>query len=184
MQHSRLLSYALYVYRCRQYDDVMHLHVCVRILNEPDLQNDLNGLSFANVSVIPPFDSFFDEDVQSLLGVHTLFHYLAPLNDDLHKSYVNNDSTFEQCFVHVVKIRREGLCGFLLGPYYFKCHYFLGRHFLARYLKARCCIDYNLPRKEALTEFATQKPNLPFEFVIHRYFLRKHSFIKQLLIAK
>jgi len=42
----------------------------------------LKEFSFANISVIPPLDSCFDGDVQSLLGFHTLFYYLAPPLDD------------------------------------------------------------------------------------------------------
>ena len=78
---------ALYLYKCRQYDEVLHL--CERILNEPDLQSDLKEFAFANVLLLPPLDSFFDRDVQSLLGFHTLFYYLSPLNDDMRKFECN-----------------------------------------------------------------------------------------------
>jgi len=42
-------------------------------LKDTDLHNDLKEFSFANVLLMPPLDSFFDRDVQSLLGFHTLF---------------------------------------------------------------------------------------------------------------
>ena len=66
---------ALYLYKCRQYDELLQL--CERKLREPDLQNSLHEFSFANVLLLAPFDYFFDTDVQSLLGFHTLFYYLS-----------------------------------------------------------------------------------------------------------
>ena len=165
--------HALYLYKCRQYDGALEL--CEIILNEPDLQNNTKERSFANILVMPPLNSFFDGDVHSLLGFHTLFYYLAsPLNEYLHKFYETDNSTFEQCFALAVKLKRLLLCAMLVGHFSIKCHYFLGRHFLARYLKVRCCIDCNLPYKEAMTEFAAQETNLPFELIIFRFLLRSH----------
>src|SRR6218665_1277139 len=74
---------ALYLYKCCQYDEAFRL--CERILKDPDLHNALREFSFTNVLLLPPLDSFFDKDVQTLLGFHTLFYYLSPLNDDLMK---------------------------------------------------------------------------------------------------
>ena len=91
---------ALYLYKCRQYDEVLHL--CERILHEPDLQSDLKEFAFANVLLLPPLDSFFDGDVQSLLGFHTLFYYLSPLNDDMQKFKLTADSTFAHWFAKYV----------------------------------------------------------------------------------
>ena len=48
-------------------------HLCERILKDPDLHNELKEFPFANVLLMPTIDSFFDRDVQSLLGFHTLF---------------------------------------------------------------------------------------------------------------
>ena len=146
---------ALYFYKCRQYGEALQL--CERILNESDLQNDLNRFSFANVSVIPPLDSFYDGDVQSLLGFHTLFYYLALAKKEPLKIGVANDSMFEQLFAEFRTCTLKGLYRFLCGSYSIRCHYMLGRHFIARYLKVRCCIDYNLPYKEAMTEFFEAK---------------------------
>jgi len=84
---------ALHLYKCRQYDEVVHL--CERILYEPDLQRDLREFSFANILILPPLNSFFDGDVQSLLGFHTLFYYLSPLNDNMRKVALTYGSTFE-----------------------------------------------------------------------------------------
>ena len=61
-------------YKCCQYDQALQL--CERILKEPDLQKHLKEFSMVNVLLFPPLDSFFDRDVQSLLGFHTLFYYL------------------------------------------------------------------------------------------------------------
>ena len=122
---------ALYLYKCRQYDEVLHL--CERILQEPDLQSDLKKFAFANVLVMPPLDSFFDRDVQSLVGLHTLFYFLSPLNDDLRKFKLA--AQFFRQHVHFNS---------LLKHYTVTSFHFLGRHFLARYLKLRCYIDCNL----------------------------------------
>ena len=136
---------ALYLYKCRQYDEVLHL--CERILHEPDLQSDLKEFAFANVLLLPPLDSFFDGDVQSLLGFHTLFYYLSPPNDDM-RNVGLTQLTSQRLHNFLATV-----CAFigmnssisLRDHYSIKCNYFLGRHFLARYLKVRCCIDCNLP---------------------------------------
>src|SRR6218665_677229 len=162
---------ALSLYRCRKYDQVLHL--CERILNECELQSDLKEFSFANVFLLPPLDSFFDSDVQSLLGFHTLFYYSSPVNDDMAKVETSVESTFEHWFARYVYRDGSGLVVFFQNPYSIKRHYFLGRRFLTRYLKLRCCIDRNLPQLEALTEFVAQKTTFPFERIIRRFLLRK-----------
>src|SRR6218665_3954078 len=146
---------ALYLYNCRKYDELLHL--CEQILNEPDLTSELKKFSFVNVLVIPPLDSFFDRDVQSLLGFRTLFYYLFPLNDDLGKLEFTSGSRFEQWFARVVYRGKMPISNILRTIYSIKCQYFLGRHFLSRYLKLRCCFDSNLPYKEAFTEFSVNK---------------------------
>ena len=168
---------ALYLYKCRQYDQVLDL--CERILHEPDLQRDLKEFSFANVLLLPPLDSYFDRDLQSLLGFHTLFYYLSPLNNDMGKVETNGESTFEHGFARHVYYYKCELVFLLQCNYSIKCHYFLGRHFLARYLKVRCYIDCNIPYSEAMTEFAAQKTNLPFERIIRRFLLRKFRMKKK-----
>src|SRR6218665_6787 len=85
---------ALYLNNCRKHDELLHL--CEQILNEPDLTSELKKFSFANILVIPPLDSFFDRDVQSLLGFHTLFYCLFLLNDDLGKLECIAELAFEQ----------------------------------------------------------------------------------------
>src|SRR6218665_2353260 len=47
---------ALYLYKCREYDDVLHL--CEEILKDQDLQDNLKDYSFANLFLLPPIDSF------------------------------------------------------------------------------------------------------------------------------
>ena len=122
--------------------------------------------------------------MQSLLAFHTLFYYLSPLNDDLYAIDVNDYSTFEQWFGTQVKYPKSGLDACLISYYSIRYHYFGGRHFLARYLKVRCCIDRNLPYKEAMTEFVHQKTNFPFELIIRRFLLLRHRTIKQRGIAR
>jgi len=106
-------------------------------LKEFEVQSDLKQFSCANVLLVPPLDSYFDRDVQALLGFHTLFYYLSPLNDELAKIGSTSESTFEHCFAEMVYYYKLELAISLQHTYSFKCHYFLGRHFLARYLKAR-----------------------------------------------
>ena len=161
---------ALYLYKCRQYDEVLYL--CDRSLHEPELQNDLREFAFANVLLLPPLDSLFDSDVQSLLGFHTLFYYLFALSDDLGKTELtDNNSPFQHWFARVVYNYKHILVHCLGCPDSITCSYMLGRHFLARYLKLRCCFDCKLPHSEALSEFAAYKANLPFEHIIGRFFL-------------
>ena len=97
--------------------------------------------------------------MQSLFGYHTLFYYLSPLNDDLCKLELTQFATFAHWFARVVKFKRLGLDRFMLCHYSNNYHYILGRHFLAKYLKVRCCIDCNLPYEESMSEFATHKTN-------------------------
>src|SRR6218665_2597440 len=98
---------ALHLYRCRKYDEVMQL--CEAILHEPELQCGLKEMTLMNVLLLPPFDSFFDVDVQSLLGLHTLFYYLSPLNYDNRKLELNYKSTFAQFFAQMVYNRAHSL---------------------------------------------------------------------------
>ena len=48
---------AAYLHKCRKYPEVLHL--CERILNEPDLQKNLKEFTFANVMVVPPLGLVF-----------------------------------------------------------------------------------------------------------------------------
>jgi len=157
---------ALYLYKCRQYDKALHL--CERILKESDLRNDLKTFSFANVLLSPPFDSFFDRDVQSLLGFHTLFYYLSALRYNMGKI---DSSTLQYWFARYKSNAEFQISCFLQHSYSIRCHYFLGKHFLARYLKLRCCIDCELPHSDALDGFVAHKTNLPFEQIIRRFVL-------------
>ena len=121
---------ALCLYKYCEYDKVLHL--CERILMEPELRSELKKFSFANVLVIPPPNSFFDRNVQSLLGFHTLFYYLLSLNDDSGKLEFTSGSRFEQWFARVVYRGKMPISNILHTIYSIKCQYFLGRHFLAR----------------------------------------------------
>ena len=76
------------------------------------------------------------------------------------------------------KFEKTTLCGCLLQSYSIRNHYFLGRHFPARYLKVRCCIDCSLPHKEAMGEFSAPPISLPFELTTRRSLLIKHLHIQ------
>src|SRR6218665_2188177 len=161
---------ALCRYKCRQYDQVLHL--CEGILKDSDLKEDLKEFPFANVLLLPPLDFFFDRDVQFLLGFRTLFHYLSPLNNVLGAIEFTAESTFEHWFARYVCREKLDFVSILPKPYSVRSHYFLGRHFLARYLKLRCHIDRNLPFQETLDEFVNHKCSLPFEHIIRKFMLR------------
>src|SRR6218665_579637 len=168
---------AMLLYRYRKYDEVMQL--CEAIPQDYELQSDIKGLTFGNVLLVPPLDTFFDENVQALLGFHTLFYCLSPLNDGFRKLKLGDESMFAHFFAQLVYYKGNALSCFLLQRYPIGCYYFIGRHYLAKYLKVRCCIDCNLPYVKALTEFTTHKTEFPFELIIRRFLLQKISFIKK-----
>ena len=156
---------AAYLYNCLNYPEVLHL--CERILEEPDLRSDLKELVFANVIVMPPLDTYFDRDVQCLLGFDTLFCYLFARNEHLWKTKGTNESEFQNYFTRAIYLEKSLPSQFLLVyNYCVECHYFLGRHFLARYLKTRCLIDCNRSKSEIMIEFKQLKSNLPFEHMM------------------
>src|SRR6218665_3325443 len=155
---------AAYLHRCGKYREVLAL--CERILNEPCLRSDLKELAFANVMVLPPLDLIFDTDVQCLLGIQTLAYYLLLSNEDFwEREEAGELLTLQNIFaqhIHVSKLRHT-LSRVLTEPYILKCHYYLGRYFLARYLKVRCLMDCNTSLSEVLSEFKKLKACLPFE---------------------
>ena len=160
---------ALYLYKCRQYDDVLRL--CKRILLEPDLPTNLQRYGFAMVLLVPPLDSFFDKDIQSLLGFHTLIYYLSPANEILLKfDLADKPSSFAHWFAKQVYLRKDELSK-SLNNYSINWYYSLGRRFLAIYLKTRCCIDCNLPHTEGILDIAALKSYLPFERIIYTFLL-------------
>jgi len=168
---------ALYLYKCRKYDEVQQL--CQRVLHEPDLKNEAKGLTLANILMLPPVDAFFDEDVQSLLGFHTLLYYLSPLREPMLK-YMNIEySTYPYWHSYSIRYREDELCFHLGRDCSIKCKNVLGGHFIARYLKVRCFIDCNLPCKEAMREFAAQEVDRPFELIIRRFLLEKVRVVAQ-----
>src|SRR6218665_361310 len=167
---------AAYLYNCRKYPEVLHL--CDKIIKEMDLQSGLKELAIANVMLVPPLDIFFDKDIQCFLGLHTLVCLLASSLGYLTEGK-GSEMSFQAHFNRQVKwsyseVRRVSLSRLLSTPYSVKCHYFLGRHFLARYLKVRCLLDCNCSLLDVglLTEFKNLKACLPFEHVI-RCFLKK-----------
>ena len=167
---------AAYLYQCREYPEVLHL--CEQILNGPDLRSDLKELAFANVLILPPLDSFFDRDVQSLLGLHTLVCFLSPSNEDLGKTEVSGRTTFKHYLARQIYLKQSLVSSVLHETYSLKCHYFLGRYFLARYLKVRCLIDCTHPFSDVEFEFKKLKVALPFEQYIRCFVEQK---LRQLL---
>ena len=117
--------------------------------------------------ILPPLDSFFDRSIQCLLGFYTLVNYLSPLNEDLRKTKVSEVSTFQHYFSREIYFSKRSISAVLLQTYSKKCHYFLGRNFLARYfLKVRCLIDCSHSFSEVESEFKKIKACLPFEQLI------------------
>jgi len=168
---------ALYLYKCRKYDEVMYL--CERIRHDLELQCDMKELTFANVLLVPPLDSFFDRDVQFLLGFHTLYYYLSLLNDDRRNLKPVAKSVFAQLFAQFGSIPEFSLSYSLFERYSIRTYYFLGLHFLVKYLNVRCCIDCDLPDTKALNEFAAHRTQFPFECIIRRFVFQKLSSIKR-----
>src|SRR6218665_2664259 len=114
---------ALYLYKCRKYDEVMYL--CERIRHDLELQCDMKELTFANVLLVPPLDSFFDRDVQFLLGFHTLYYYLSLLNDDRRNLKPVAKSVFAQLFAQFGFIPGFSLSYSLYERYSIRSYYFL-----------------------------------------------------------
>ena len=166
---------ALYLYKNRQYDEVLHL--CKGILRAPDLANDMQEFAFANVLLLPPLNLLFDRDIQALLGFHTLFYYLSPLNDESKKFDLAFKSTFEHWFSKFVYHGKHALPYSLesIDCTYSRYQYFIGRHFLAAYLTLRCGLDLSPPHscKKAMAYLIALKCILPFEHIIRRFFIQK-----------
>lgn len=94
--------------------------------------------------------------------------YLSPLTYDLRHIFDKFIVRFLSSFVFSLDEPLEASFGRFN---HHKCHYFVGRHFLARYLKVKCCIDFNHPCTEAMAEFAATKIVFPFEHLIRRFAL-------------
>jgi len=158
---------AAHLYQRRNYPEVLNL--CERILDKPELQSDLKQLAFTNVMVVPPLDSFFDTDVQCLLGLHTLACCLSPLNGVSEETEDIRWSEFQHVFTKKISSGKNNLSVVLMKDYSVKCNYFLGTHFLARYLKVRCFVDFHLSSPEVVLEFGKLRCHLPFEHIIRCY---------------
>ena len=122
----------------------------------------------------PPLDSYFDDDIRCLVGFHTLVCCLSPSNEELPKIENDSYSMLRKLLSEDIYPNKSTLCKVLLFASPEKCHYFVGQHFLARYLKVRCLIDCNHPRSEVMHEFKKLKSQLPFEHIV-RCFLQ-HKF--------
>jgi len=166
---------ALHFYNCRQYDKVLRL--CARILKESDLQSDFKHLALTNVLVLPSLLLLFDGDVQALMGFHSLFWYLSPLVDDMRDLDALTEGNFAHWFALSVYCSTKPMEYCVSFPdsikcHPIKCHYFLGRHFHAKYLKLRCCMNRYQPYTQAIAEFVAVKINHLLEAIIHRFLLR------------
>src|SRR6218665_1918341 len=155
---------AAFLYQCNKYSEVYQL--CEKILNERDLRSDLKELAFANVMILPPLDSYFDRDIQCLLGLHTLVSNRSPSNAVLLKFEECEKLVSENKLLEDIYSENSSLSKVLVRPYSKKCYYFLGRYFLARYLRVRCLIDCDHSVSEVELEFMMLKACLPFEQLI------------------
>jgi len=160
---------AAYLCKCCRYREI-DFDLCDKILHEPDQQKSLREIKFANVTVLPPLDTFFDSDIQCVVGLHTLAYYLSPLNDVLQKREVNDTSTFQHVFARRIFAEKHMLSQLCFQDPAFM-QYVLGRHFLARYLKVRHLIETGC-YSDALLELKKLKSNRPFERMLD-VFLRK-----------
>ena len=157
---------ALYLYKCRRYDEVLNL--CEQILEEPIRQSSFLELAWANVLLMPLLSSFFDADVQSLLGFQTLCNKLSHVNNDMQKDLSCLATFGLESFSKENEIHDP-----LPGQFLMMHYYCLGSHFLAKYLTLRSFVDCNRPILCAMSEFVAMKFNLPFERIIRRFYLRK-----------
>ena len=89
------------------------------------------------------------------------------------KMELTKKPSFEFCFPKDVYRDNSDLMVVLENPHVIIFHYILERHFVAKCLRLRCCIDCNILHIKSRTEFATQKVNFPFEHIIRRFYLRK-----------
>src|SRR6218665_560049 len=162
---------AAYLYKCQKYPEVLHL--CERILNKPDLRNSLRELAFANIMVFPPLDLFFDTDVHCLLGVHTLAYCLLISYLDLVENECFEISTLHKDFVRKVQSCKFSLSSVLVLSDSVQSQYYIGRHFLARYLKIRCLLDCTNSLSEVMIDLKKVKASLPFEHIIRCFLQQK-----------
>jgi len=164
---------AAYLYQYRKYREVFQL--CERILSEPDLREDLKEIAFANVLVLPPLDLLFHTDVQCLLGFYTLAYYLLVTYEDSEGIKLSKLSTSHKSVLRKMRSSKFSLSVVLIQPSSvgMKRYYFIGRHFLARYLKVRCLLDCNNSFSEAMVEFKKVKVSLPFEDCIRCFLQQK-----------
>ena len=159
---------ALYLFKSGKYNEVLLL--CEDILQSHSLVNDSKEPVFGNVLVYPPFDTFFDTDVRSLLGFNTLFCYLSHLISEIR---VERFTCIPNIYPYFCFSLEDPLSESFGSSYPTRCHYFVGSHFLAAYLKVRCYIDSDYPCTNAIAEFAGMNCYFPFEHIIRRFVLRK-----------
>src|SRR6218665_1916805 len=124
--------------------------------------------------------TFLIETYSHCLDFAHFFFTLSPLNNNLQRfddifgwTYEHWFQTYSMYYLYPLPrpcdVNYVGI----------RCRFYIGRHFLARYLKVRCCIDCNLPSKGALTEFAAQKNTFPLEHIICMFLLQKFGFNKR-----
>ena len=175
---------ALYLYKCRRYDEVLHL--CERILKEPMLQNNFEERVLANVLLLPPLASFFDEDIQTLLGFQILCYDLSHVNNDmgtaLHAKLKLSGGL--KLFGLEAFFKENRLPNLLRCSFAMTYYYILGSHFLAKYLRLRCFVDCDrrpFIHVALLGDFGTMKIDLPFEQIIRNFLMPK---LRKLILQK
>lgn len=179
---------ALYMYKCRRYSDVVS--ICNSILQEAEPDHNLERFAFANILALPPLDSFFDRDIQSLLGFQILFWYLLPQPDE-HESLVrytlyefSRTGDFQVAVVvplmHPAKrFQALDIVGFKIHEIFRRRH-FIGRHFLAKYLKLQCLIACNGADSKIFGVLGDLKSRLSFENILVNFMHGKvKKFVKE-----
>ena len=94
------------------------------------------------------------------------------MNGDFRKLKSSYESGFEDVYAGCVYDWYRSTSGVHMPRLSIKGRYFLGAHFLARYLKLRCLFDCNQLSNEAIDAFTAKSSKLPFEHIICG-FLRK-----------
>lgn len=102
--------------------------------------------------------------------------FLDPLN--MQRFIVFKQNFIPQFRAHSAFFAKEQESRSFLMFKLIECHYSVGRHLLARYLKVRCCIDCNYPFTEAMAEFVDTKRVFPFDHILCRFVIRRFGQFK------
>lgn len=131
-----------------------------------------NWLAFTHVLAVRPFNAFFDDELLCLIALQVLCHVAFP--ESTPKCIERITFNFRVEERHGARNQFDMSFRNLFTPKSCIVQYFLGRHFLARYLKLRCLLSCDQRSASDIFEaFFDLKPHLPFEHVVHQFLLRK-----------